>query len=41
VEHALRLMRQKRVARLLCVDENGRLARALSLSDITEKIRYR
>lgn len=38
VEEAHQLMRENRVARLLCVDENGRLAGVLSLSDIAAKM---
>jgi predicted transcriptional regulator len=38
VEQALELMRENRVARLLCVDESGRLAGILSLSDIAAKM---
>jgi CBS domain-containing protein len=34
IENAHQLMRHNHVARLLCVDENGRLAGVLSLSDL-------
>src|SRR5215469_15302484 len=38
VENAHELMQQNYVARLLCVDENGRLAGVLSLSDIASRM---
>jgi CBS domain-containing protein len=38
VKQTLRLMREDRAARLLCVDESGRLAEVQSLSDIGNKV---
>ena len=38
VEKAHEIMRENRIARVLCVDENGRLAGVLSLSDLASEM---